>query len=298
MNQWRKSIASWVIGPELFLSVPFTWLLPAAWKMAEAHGKKGMVWAGGPAVALMPEYLADVAACLTSCEGLIPGFSPLAMHNPLATFTTRGCPNHCPFCAVPRLEGEFRELEDWPVRPVVCDNNLLAASKAHFNRVIDSLKCLPFVDFNQGLEAGRFTFWHLDRIRELRRVKIRFSMDSMAEAGVVVDAVDKCLEAGIPKRNIGVYVLIGFNDSPQDARERLEIVRNWGIRPNPMRFQPLDSLDKNAYVAPGWTDFELRRMMKYYSQLRYLDRVPFEDFRPDDLPLLGGTDSIDLMDGE
>jgi len=34
----------------------------------------------------------------------------LRLHNPDATFTTRGCPRACPFCAVPRIEGKFREL--------------------------------------------------------------------------------------------------------------------------------------------------------------------------------------------
>ena len=134
----------------MYLSVPFTWLLPEARAAAVAYS--GPVRVGsGPAVDLMPDYLADVAQ--VGGESPIP---PLAIHNPLATFTTRGCPNRCPFCAVPLIEGDLRELEDWPVRPIICDNNLLAASLKHFDKVIDRLKTLPWVDFNQGLEARRF----------------------------------------------------------------------------------------------------------------------------------------------
>ncbi len=28
---------------------------------------------------------------------------------------------------------------------------------------------------------------------------------------------------------------------------------NWGVTVYPMHFEPLDSLEKNKYVAPGWT---------------------------------------------
>ena len=37
MNQWRKDIASWKCGKTLYLSVPFTWLLPRAEQLAGAH---------------------------------------------------------------------------------------------------------------------------------------------------------------------------------------------------------------------------------------------------------------------
>ncbi|MFO7899498.1 MAG: hypothetical protein R6V58_10635 [Planctomycetota bacterium] len=203
---------------------------------------------------------------------------PLAMHNPLATFTTRGCPNRCPFCAVPRIEGDLRELSEWPVRPVVCDNNLLAASRRHFDEVIDRLKALPWVDFNQGLDARLFTAHHAGRIAELKQVKVRFAFDSIGAETRVADAIALARRHGL--RSFGVYVLIGFDDTPEDARHRLETVRSWGIRPNPMRYQPLNALAKDAYVADGWSDRELRRMMRYYSRLRWLEHVPYGEYEP------------------
>jgi len=269
---WRKGIAAWRMGQALYLSVPFTWLLPEARELAAAHG--GPVYAGGPAVDLMPAYLADVAVVGEPCP--VP---PLPLHNPLATFTTRGCPNRCPFCAVPRIEGEFRELADWPVRPIVCDNNLLASSRRHFDRVIERLKRLPWVDFNQGLDARLFSAYHASRIAELKAVKVRFAFDTLAAETAVADAVSLARRHGL--RDLGVYVLIGYNDTPDEARYRLETVRSWGIPPNPMRYQPLDALEKNAYVAPGWTARELKRMMRYYSRLRWLGHVPFDDYDPD-----------------
>lgn len=90
-------------------------------------------------------------------------------------------------------------------------------------------------------------------------------------------AVDLCRKR--TTKDIGIYVLIGFNDTPKDARYRLELVKSWGIRPNPMRYQPLDTKRKNEYVAPGWTELELARMMNYYAKLRWLEHIPFDDFK-------------------
>jgi hypothetical protein len=154
---WRGGFAEWTEDHTAYLSVPFTWSLPAvyqraAWLRAEGY----RVRAGGPAVSLMPGYLADVAEIGGEVDAL-------PHHNPEATFTSRGCPRRCPFCAVPRIEGELRELDDWPARPIVCDNNLLACSRAHFDRVVDRLKPLAGVDFNQGLDARLLTAYHAER---------------------------------------------------------------------------------------------------------------------------------------
>lgn len=271
---WRKDIAPWRIGPTLYLSVPFTWLLPEARQMAEAH--KGPVVAGGPAVDLMPAYLRDVAKTGVRDAGFSP-VPPLLFHNPLATFTTRGCPNSCPFCAVPRIEGEFRELSEWDPRPVLCDNNLLAATWGHLKRVVDRLKVLPAVDFNQGLDARLFKQKHAWLFADLQRPKIRFAFDHPNMEGPVKDAVDLARTHGL--KDIGIYVLICYDETPEEAVHRLETVRSWGIWPNPMRFQPLDALAKNTHLGPGWTEFRVLRVMKYYSRLRWFKHIPFEEFR-------------------
>ena len=182
MYQWNKNIASCKIGKNLYLSIPFTWLLPKARGLAEKH--KGQVYAGGPAVDLMPSEISNVA----KLGGEMP-VRPINLHNPLATFTTRGCPNNCSFCAVPKIEGDLKELDVWPVRPVICDNNLLASSKKHFDRVIDRLKLLPYVDFNQGLDARLFNRHHASRFAELKGAKVRFAFDHSGMESKVFDAI-------------------------------------------------------------------------------------------------------------
>jgi hypothetical protein len=263
MYRWRKETASWTIKDTIYLSVVFSWDLPKALQFQEQSKKRVIV--GGP------------AAKLAGIEAETLPYSPLQFHNPLATFTTRGCPNNCPFCAVPTLEGDLKELDTWEIKPVICDNNLLAASKKHFDRVIDSLKPLPFVDFNQGLDASLFHQSHARRIAELKTAKVRFSLDATMDRAGVHMAIDIARAEGL--KDIGVYVLFGFDDTPAEAKENMEWVRSLGLRPNPMRYQPIGCKIKNDYILKGWTKKELEDTERYYSRLRWLEHIPVEDYR-------------------
>jgi len=62
----------------------------------------------------------------------------------------------------------------------------------------------------------------------------------------------------------------------------MDLVRSWGIRPNAMRYQPLDALVKNSFVADGWTAAELLKTMHYYNHLRWYEHIPFKDFNRTD----------------
>jgi hypothetical protein len=274
MYQWRKGIAQWQVKDTLYLSVVFTWDLPEARDIAENSKKK--VIAGGPAVKLLPDYLAGVAKCQEST--VLPA---LEMHNPMATFTSRGCDNNCSFCAVPKMEGPLRELESWPVRPIVCDNNLLGCSKKHFDNAIDRLKELPLVDFNQGLEADLFTDHHASRMAELKKPMLRFAFDHVNEESTVMDAIDRAHNAGL--KDIGCYVLFNHNDTPEDTLYRLELLRSKDVLPNPMRYQPLDALHKDRYIGDNWTELDVKRVQRYYSKLNFLGHVPFEEYNPQDV---------------
>ncbi len=92
-------------------------------------------------------------------------------------------------------------------------------------------------------------------------------------------AFEKVRNAGIVASKIRVYVLIGFNDTPEDALYRLQTIKELGAYPNPMRYQPIDCQKKNEYVSPSWTDAELKRYMRYWSNLRITRRIPFAEFR-------------------
>lgn len=272
---WAKQIIHWREEDEVIVSVVFTWDLPRAHKLCAWNTQAGLrVLAGGPAVSLMRRYLADVADCGGEMSPL-----PLSRHNPDATFTTRGCIRQCPFCAVPIIEGQFRELKDWTPAPIVCDNNFLASSRKHFDTVIERLKPFKGVDFNQGLDARLLTDYHIDGLKKLNLKTIRFSWDFAAEESAVMTAIDRILVAGFPKSKISVYSLINYGESQEEAHYRFELLRVSSIRSFPMRYQPLDSLSKDSFVSKEWTAAELHKFCRYWFRQIWLSKVPYEEFR-------------------
>lgn len=273
MMSWSKRFIEHTRKGITRLSVAFTWDLPEAYQRAvwlRAQGQR--VIAGGPAVALMTDYMADVAEIGGDWS------DALGLHNRDATFTSRGCIRRCPFCAVWRTEGKLRELDDWPTRPIICDNNLLACSRAHFDRVVDRLKPLQRIDFNQGLDARLLTKHHASRLAELDCM-VRLAFDHISYESDFMQAFEMLRAQGIPKHRIRVYVLIGYKDTPEDALYRLRTVQGLGVKPNPMRYNPLDTLRRDSYIGDNWTASELRRFVRYWARLRWLEAIPFEEFR-------------------
>ena len=271
-RKWYKDILTWTEGDEAMISVVFSWQLQEAYQCAIRYKSEGFkVLVGGPAAYMNPSLFNGIAT-------IVEGEDIIWWYNPEATFTSRGCVRKCPFCIVPKIEGDLVELKDWPVRPVVCDNNLLACSQTHFDRVIDKLKPLHGVDFNQGLDARLMTDHHVDRLRELDLYRVRLAWDFTKMEKHFMAAYERLRKVGIPKSRISVYVLIGFGDTPTDALYRLQTVRELGVYSNPMRYQPIDTPKRNSYVHPNWTNGELIRYMRYWANLRWTAGVPFDEF--------------------
>lgn len=270
VSKWPKEIVEWQENATAYLSVVFSWQLSEAYQRAVWLKSEGYrVRAGGPAVAMQPDYLADVAE-------IGGNVNALPHHNPNATFTSRGCIRRCSFCAVPKIEGYLVELNDWEPKPIVCDNNLLACSKKHFDRVIDRLKPIHKIDFNQGLDARLVTKYHAERLAELDIDHLRLAWDSIRNENEFMKAFEVLHKAGLPKRLFRVYVLIGFKDTPEDALYRLQTIRDLRLSTFPMRYQALDAASKNSYVGPHWTHRELMRYVRYWANVSYLGSIPFE----------------------
>lgn len=259
--EWPRREYEWIEGGVLHISVPFTWCLPRVQKRIRSVFMPVKV--GGPAVMLMPDYLKGAEIGYDE-----PGV--LRRINPMATRTTRGCPNRCGFCAVPTIEGCFKELEQFEPGPVVCDNNLLASSTGHIQRVCGMLRAFGWADFNQGLDASLVTQEIADLIASIGKPIIRMALDSQGEKEVWGRAYERWRKAGIAKNRIRSYVLIGFNSGPEDAWERCLWVEERGALPLPMWFHPLDAMEENKVTEEqtrhGWTDYERRRIMQWFYQ--------------------------------
>ena len=274
--RWGNGLVDWIDGDVAFVSVVFSWKLEKArQRIIQLKSMGYKVKAGGPAVTLNPSMVSDIA----ELDGSV---NALPHHNPDATFTTRGCIRKCGFCAVPRIEGQLIELNDdqWQPKPIICDNNILAASIKHFDHVIDRLLDAQIikVDFNQGLDARLLTEHHAERLHELPKAIIRLAWDNVKTEKLFIEAFNKLINAKINPEFIRVYVLIGYDDTPEDALYRVRTIRNMGAYPFPMRYQPLNAKKKNEYISPNWNHRLLADYVRYWSNLKILRNIPFEKY--------------------
>jgi hypothetical protein len=153
--------------------------------------------------------------------------------------TSRGCPNHCWFCVVPRREGKIREIsvmDGWNL----LDSNLLACSRPHIEKVFRMLgRQERRPRFTGGLEAARLEPWHVECLARLKPETVWFAYDTPDDYGPLVCAVDLLKEFGLlnHRRAYRCYVLIGWlQDTIEKAEQRLQSVMRLGLMPMAMLY--------------------------------------------------------------
>lgn len=189
-------------------------------------------------------------------------------------FTTRGCPNKCGYCAVPRLEPTMHTIPNWEKHiddnlkyVMVYDNNLSAHPFEHFKSVCEHLSAIgKRVNFDNGFDCKHIT---PDVAEILAKVKyeasgMRMAFDRIEDDGVFQKAAQLLLDAGVPKGAMFAYVLFNFNDTPQEAIYRGSECIRLGVRPYPQQFAPLNGITRDtAFIGKHWTK-HLCKAFRYF----------------------------------
>jgi hypothetical protein len=202
-------------------------------------------------------------------------------------FTSRGCIRSCPYCIVPKLEGKIHGVvEDlkryiYPdhKRIILWDNNFFAVPnwKKILNELLDI--GLP-VDFNQGIDARLVDDEKAHMIADLRTPLIRTAFDNIGDKRALTNAIEILSKNGIRRRKIFIYTLYNFynekyhSDTPATFFERIKHIAYLGCVSYPMRYEPLTALEKNCYVSPLWTDYQLKMIGKARRILGYGGAFP------------------------
>lgn len=288
---WVGGLAEWVGGDTAFLSVAFTWRLEEAYSRAcwyRAQGYK--VRAGGPGIFTRKHFLADVA----EIGGSIP--DAIARHNPMATVASRGCPVGCWFCIVPKMEGtEFTLLPDFPVRPVLADNNLSALPADYQDHIVARYRSagVPLLDANSGFEPRTFDRDVFERWRVINRGPWRFAFDECGEAEDVFRTLAMLRQAEVPARRIQVYVLIG-NEEIAACMWRILKVIELGGEPYVQPVMKLNASTKRPWVRFNWTEHGLKKVQRWANR-RLWKTVPFADYNAS--AKSAGADRFDAATG-
>jgi len=227
----------WAEYDEVHISVAWTWDLPRAEWLARQWSPVAPVRIGGPA--------------LNEPGG---AFMPGQYVRQGCTITSRGCPNHCWFCSVPRRERHG--LVELPIQPGnnILDDNILATSRPHFERVCEMLRSQRDVQFTGGLEAARLTDWHVDQLVGLRLNQLFFAYDTPEDLEPLREASKRLLRAGLTRHKLRCYVLVGHpRDTQESAETRLLETIGLGFFPMAMLYR-----DETGSVEPSWLSFQRR----------------------------------------
>lgn len=208
---------------EVHISVAFSWDIREGLRLQEAWRQYyATVKMGGPA--------------FVNIDGeFVPG--RYVRHG--VTFTTRGCPNRCPWCLVPYREGRLRVI---PIRPgwIVQDNNFLAAPRKHVEEVFAMLRSQNrAISFPGGLDARLVDDWVADELSRLSIKQVFLAADTDSALVRVGKAIKRL--SFLPRRKLRVYTMIGYDGaSMADAEARMEAVWQLGGMPFAQLYQPAD----------------------------------------------------------
>ena len=205
-------------------------------------------------------------------------------------FLTRGCPNKCPWCVVPKKEGAIRPYMDCDdiaiegrTKLVLMDNNILAAgdyAKQQMRKIIErGYK----VDFNQAIDARLMTDEFATLMASMKWIdrRIRFGCDTTAQ----IKHCEQAIQMLNDKFFHGEYfIYCMLNDDFQESYSRVEY---WERRSKqtrrdklPQRIlpysQPYRDPMKRVHEFPQWQ----KDLTHWVNNRALFNTIHFPDFEP------------------
>lgn len=225
-------------------------------------------------------YPVKIHQGLDDFEQCLPMYEAFPSTNYFFGFTTRGCPNRCPFCMVWRHEPKYLEYENWEEqiidknflqqkkKLILFDNNFLNSTEKHFQSVCEGLshfKGKLAVDFNQGLDCQIFDRAKAKQLKKINLYYLRFAFDGLQEDGHFQKAVKLAREVGL-KSDLRAFLLYNFNDTPEEVYYRIHEILKLKGKAFPMRYQYLNCLKRNEYVGKNWSLSSLKKFKNLYAK--------------------------------
>ncbi len=184
-------------------------------------------------------------------DRIMPDYSLYGCDYAIGRFT-RGCPNRCPWCVVPKMDGnEVRHVADlrdfWDGQRVVrlLDDNIMADAD-EFCR-----------DCGQLSDAGVHVIWEALDIRlvtdqtakALATVKqeksIHFAWDGHSQDDAIGRGIETLSKNGIKPWRLMFYVLVGFNTTSEYDMHRIMTLHRLGANPFVMPFDKSDPYQRH-----------------------------------------------------
>ena len=196
-------------------------------------------------------YSLDAKMPFPDYDRIMPDYSLYGCGYAIGRFS-RGCPNRCPWCVVPKMDGnEVRKVADlkdfWQGQDVVrlLDDNLMADEDL-FCEACGQLSKADAKVIWEALDIRLVNDRTADALSKVRNEKsIHFAWDSHLQDEAVPRGIAILGRHGIKPYRLMFYVLVGFmKDRAYDMR-RITVLRDLGANPFVMPFDKFDPYQKH-----------------------------------------------------
>jgi hypothetical protein len=207
-------------------------------------------------------------------DKILPDYSLYPSFKSAYGFITRGCPNNCSWCVVPRKEGnihpysDIEEILQGRNSAILMDNNILASDYG-IRQIEKIIRLKVKVDFNQGLDARR-----IDRpmAKLLAQVKwlspLRMACDTDNMLPIVIRATGLLREYGCKPSNYFIYLLVKDIES---AIMRAETLKEFKLDPFA---QPYRDFTTNKEPSK-----EQKQFARWVNHKAIFKSVKWQDYR-------------------
>lgn len=184
-------------------------------------------------------------------DRIMPDYSLYSCDYAIGRFT-RGCPNRCPWCVVPKMDGnEVRHVADladfWCGQPIVrvLDDNIMADGD-EFCRDCEQLEKAGVYVIFDALDARLVDDATAAALATLKHGKsIHFAWDGHSQDEAVPRSIETLKRHGLKPWRLMFYVLVGFNTSREYDLFRIYTLRDMGANPFVMPFDKTDRYQRN-----------------------------------------------------
>lgn len=199
-------------------------------------------------------------------------------------FTQRGCRLKCGFCVVPKKEGKPRSIntiadiwrgDPYPKHLHLLDNDFFGQPREQWQARLQEVREGGFkICLNQGInirlidqEAAEAlaSIPYYDDAFKVKRLYTAW--DNLKDEKIFMRGVETLERAGIPPRNLLVYMLIGWDKSETWERVfyRFERMTALGIRPYPMIYGDRHRTLPGKYGKRTLSEFQRWVIRKSYN---------------------------------
>ena len=183
---------------------------------------------------------------------------------------TRGCPNRCPWCVVPKMDGnDVRHVADlkdfWDGQDMVrlLDDNIMA-DHDEFCRDCEQLAKADVRVIWEALDIRCVSDETAKALASVRYSgkRIHFAWDGKSQDSAIVSGIETLARNGINSWKLMFYVLVGFNTSPEYDMHRIMTLHELGANPFVMPFDKTEPYQRhlarwcNNKIIFRQTDFD------------------------------------------